>query len=132
MGRNVHRLDKKEIAEAGGIIILFGFTLGILSYVAIKTFVLKTDVTTIEIFTLLSTILIAGIIGFVDDIFGWIHGGLSAKFRIVLLFFAAIPLMVINAGYSKMAARTVFSEVISSVSSVILRRISPDWSVEIS
>jgi len=92
----------KNVSGSGGLIVIFGFVLGVLSYIAIKTFVLKTNVTTIEIFTLISTILIAGIIGFVDDIFGWVHGGLSAKIRIILLFFAAIPLMVINAGESIM------------------------------
>ena len=101
VGENIHRLDRKEIAEAGGITILFSFVLGVLSYIAIKTFVLKTDVTTIEIFALISTILIAGIIGLIDDILGW-KIGLNKKVRIVLLFFAAVPLMVINSGESTM------------------------------
>jgi UDP-N-acetylglucosamine--dolichyl-phosphate N-acetylglucosaminephosphotransferase len=92
----------KNVAGSGGLIVVFSFVFGVLSYVAIKTFILKTDVTTISIFTLITTVLIAGVIGFVDDILGWIHGGLSAKIRIILLFFAAIPLMVINAGESTM------------------------------
>lgn len=92
----------KNIAGSGGLIVLLGFITGVLSYIAIKTFVLETDTTTVEIFALLTTVLIAGMIGFTDDIFGWVHGGLSAKFRIFLLFFAAIPLMVINAGESTM------------------------------
>ncbi|MFA4953383.1 MAG: glycosyl transferase family 4 [Candidatus Pacearchaeota archaeon] len=92
----------KNIAGSGGLIVLLGFISGVLFYIAIKTFVLKTNTTTVEIFALLTTVLIAGMIGFIDDIFGWVHGGLSAKFRIFLLFFAAIPLMVINAGESTM------------------------------
>ena len=92
----------KDIAGSGGLIVLFGFICGVLFYIAIKTFILKTDITTVEIFALLATILIAGIIGFIDDILGWVHGGLSANFRIFLLLFAAIPLMVINAGESTM------------------------------
>jgi len=101
VGDNIHKLDREKIAEAGGIVILFSFILGTLSYVAIKTFVLKTDVTTIEIFALILTILIAGIVGFTDDILGW-KIGLNKKIRIILLFFAAIPLMVINVGESTM------------------------------
>ena len=93
---------QKNVAGSGGLIVLLGFTLGVLCYVAIKTFVLKTDLITVEIFALLLTILITGIIGFVDDILGWIHGGLSARFRLLLLFFVAIPLMVINTGDSTM------------------------------
>ena len=101
VGENIHKLDKGEIAEAGGIAVLFSFVLGTLSYIAIKTFVLKTNITTIEIFALLSTILIAGIIGFIDDILGW-KIGLNKRVRVVLLFFAAVPLMVINSGESTM------------------------------
>lgn len=88
----------KNVAGSGGMIVLMSFIFGVLCYIAIKTFVLKTNVVTIEIFALLATVLIAGLTGFVDDIFGWARGGLSARFRIVLLLFAAVPLMVINAG----------------------------------
>ncbi|MEK6842466.1 MAG: glycosyl transferase family 4, partial [Nanoarchaeota archaeon] len=90
----------KNVAGSGGIIVLMSFVFGVLIYIAIKTFVLDTNIVTIEIFAMLTTILIAGFIGFVDDIFGWVRGGLSAKFRIILLIFAAVPLMVINAGES--------------------------------
>ena len=90
----------KNVAGSGGLIVIFGFVCGVLAYIAIKTFVLETDVTTVEIFALLATVLIAGMVGFVDDILGWIRGGLTAKFRIFLLLFASIPLVVINAGES--------------------------------
>ncbi len=92
----------KNVAGSGGLIVIFSFILGVLLYIAIKTFVLKTDVTTIEIFALITTVLIAGLIGFIDDIFGWVRGGLSARLRIFLLLISAIPLMVINAGESSM------------------------------
>lgn len=92
----------KNVAGSGGLIVIFGFVFGVLSYIAVKTFILKINITTIEIFALLTTILIVGLIGFVDDILGWSHGGLSVKFRIFLLFFASIPLVVINAGESTM------------------------------
>lgn len=100
---DMNKVDKtKNISGSGGLIVMTGFLLGVLSYVSIKTFLLKTDLTTVDIFSLLMTVLIAGVIGFIDDIFGWAKGGLSSKFRIFLLFFAAIPLMVINAGESIM------------------------------
>jgi len=92
----------KNVAGSGGLIVILGFDFGVLSYIAIKTFILKINITTIEIFVLLTTILIAGLVGFVDDILGWSHGGLSIRFRIFLLFFASIPLVVINAGESTM------------------------------
>jgi len=92
----------KNVAGSGGLIVTLSFVFGVLFYIAIKTFILKTNITTLEIFALLSTILISLLIGFIDDILGWVHGGLSRKFRIILLFFAAVPLIVINAGVSEM------------------------------
>ncbi|MDO8623033.1 MAG: glycosyl transferase family 4 [archaeon] len=92
----------KNVAGSGGLITILSFIFGVLTYISIKTFVLNTDSTTMEIFALLSSILIALLIGFVDDILGWVYGGISRRFRIALLFFSAIPLMVINAGNSEM------------------------------
>ncbi len=92
---------QEKIAGSGGLIVIFGFIAGVLIYVAIKTFIFNTDIIITKIFVLLTTILIVGAIGFIDDILGWVHGGISAKLRIILVLFAAIPLMVINAGTSK-------------------------------
>ena len=92
----------KNVAGSGGLIVLMGFVFGVLSYIAIKTFIIKTEILTFEIFALLTTILLAGIIGFIDDIFGWVRGGLPARLRILLLVFASIPLVVINAGEATM------------------------------
>ncbi len=92
----------KNVAGSGGIVVVTAFILGVLCYVAIKTFIIETDISVVSIFAMLATVTIAAMIGFVDDLFGWVHGGLSAKFRIILAIFASIPLMVINAGYSRM------------------------------
>lgn len=99
---DMNKIDKsKNVAGSGGLVVLFAFVLSVLSYVALKTFILKTNITTLDIFALLMTIFIAGIVGFIDDILGWTYGGLSVKSRILLLFFASIPLIVINAGESR-------------------------------
>lgn len=100
-GRNIHKKEEQYISEAGGICVLIGFIISILLYIAIKTFILKTNITTVEIFALLTTVLIAGMIGFIDDILGW-KIGLNRKTRIIFLVFASIPLVVINAGESAM------------------------------
>jgi len=91
----------KNVAGSGGIIVLIGFLIGALVYIAIRTFATgRVDLVTLYIFSLLTVITIAGITGLVDDFLGWHHGGLSAKVRILLAFVAAIPLVVINAGES--------------------------------
>jgi len=89
----------KNVAASGGVIVVLSFVLGVLSYIAIRTFVLEGNGTTIEIFALLAVILMLAVVGLIDDLFGWKQGGLSARFRILLILMASIPLVVINAGY---------------------------------
>jgi len=91
----------KNVAGSGGIIILFGTSIGILLYMAINTFIFKNAFEILTpIFALLSVLFLSSLVGLIDDLFGWQKGGLSARSRIILVFFAAIPLMVINAGSS--------------------------------
>jgi UDP-N-acetylglucosamine--dolichyl-phosphate N-acetylglucosaminephosphotransferase len=101
VGRDIHKFERKEVAEAGGVPVILGFLLGTLSYIALITFLFKASENLIELFALLNTVLIACIIAIIDDFLGW-KKGLSKKSRILFLFFAAIPLMVINAGQSIM------------------------------
>jgi|TARA_B100001971_G_C18247246_1_gene575259 UDP-N-acetylglucosamine--dolichyl-phosphate N-acetylglucosaminephosphotransferase len=88
----------KNVASSGGIVVVMSFVLGVMSYVALKTFIFGETVKALEIFSLLSVILIFGIIGLVDDLLGWKNGGLSNKIRLLLAFVASVPLVVINAG----------------------------------
>ena len=101
IGKDVHKVEKNSVAEAGGVSVLFGFILGTLSYVAIKTFYFKDTNYLIEIFASLNVILIISLVGLVDDILGW-KIGLTRKTRIFFLLFASVPLIVINAGESTM------------------------------
>ncbi len=92
----------QNVAASGGIIVVMAFLLGVLSYVAIKTFVFGNSDFILEIFSLLSVILILGLVGLTDDLLGWKHGGLQKRTRIGLALLASIPLVVINAGESAM------------------------------
>jgi len=89
---------KKNVAGSGGLIVLMGFILGVLSYIFLKTFYFKSQTNVVELFALSTVVLILAIIGLVDDLLGWHKGGLSKKFRLIMCLFAAIPLIVINAG----------------------------------
>lgn len=93
----------KNVAGSGGIVVVMSFVIGVLYYIAIRTFVFK-DVNsiTVEIFALLAVILILSLIGIIDDLLGWQNKGLSRRTRILLAFIASIPLVVINAGNSSM------------------------------
>lgn len=89
----------KEVASSGGIVVVMAFILGVLFYIAVRTFFVENiNGINLEIFALLTTILILSVVGLTDDLFGWRHGGLSIKFRLFMSFFASIPLVVINAG----------------------------------
>lgn len=101
VGKDIHKNSKEKVAEAGGVVVLFAFGLSVLIYIALKTFYFRTTDNLIEIFALLNVILVVGFVGFVDDILGW-KIGLNKKTRLLFLFFAAIPLIVINAGESTM------------------------------
>jgi len=91
----------KSVAASGGIVVVMAFIIGVLSYIAIRTFALNnTNGITLQILSLISVISILAIIGLTDDLLGWKHGGLSWRFRIILAFIASIPLVVINAGES--------------------------------
>ncbi len=89
----------KKTASSGGVVVVMAFIFGVLSYVAIRTFLIKSqNGVNVELFALLASILILGLIGLVDDLFGWKSGGLSIKSRLFFSLFASIPLIVINAG----------------------------------
>ena len=72
-----------------------------MSYIAIKTFILGGNGESLQIFALLSVILMLALIGFIDDVLGWTFKGLSVRFRLFMAFAASIPLVVINAGVSE-------------------------------
>ncbi|MDP2629011.1 MAG: hypothetical protein Q8P15_03910, partial [Nanoarchaeota archaeon] len=91
VGKDVHKLDNREVVEAGGVSVIFGFLLGTLSYIAIKTFYFKNSDNLVEIFSLLTSIIIISLVGFIDDILGW-KIGLTKKTRILFVFVAAVPL----------------------------------------
>jgi len=100
---DVHKQSQsKNISGSGGVVLIFGFTLGVLLYIAINTFYFNSTENLIEIFVLLSSLFLVSGIALIDDLFGWQHGGLSKRARIIFVIFAAIPLMVINAGESSM------------------------------
>ena len=94
----------KNVAGSGGIVVVIAFVVGVLYYIALRTFLIKSqNGISLEIFALLSVILILSIVGIIDDLLGWQNKGLSKRARLFLAFIASIPLVVINAGSSMMS-----------------------------
>jgi len=91
----------KNVVASGGIVVVLSFVLGVLSYIGFKTFFVKAyDGEVLSIFALLTVVLIISIVGVIDDLWDWNSGGMAKKWRLILAFFASIPLVVINAGTS--------------------------------
>lgn len=99
-GKDMHKTDKRAVAEAGGITVLLGASLGILFYVAVNVFYFNNTDKLVYIFALLAVILISAMVGLIDDLLGW-KKGLPKSIRLGIIFFAAVPLMVLNAGTGK-------------------------------
>jgi UDP-N-acetylglucosamine--dolichyl-phosphate N-acetylglucosaminephosphotransferase len=97
---DMNKYKSEKVAGSGGLIVTLGFILGVLFYVFLKTFYFKIDLNIIEILAMVASTLLLSGIGLVDDLLGWWHGGLSRTSRIIMCIFAAIPLIVINAGDS--------------------------------
>jgi UDP-N-acetylglucosamine--dolichyl-phosphate N-acetylglucosaminephosphotransferase len=102
VGKDMNKYDKPEIAEAGGITVIAGLLAGVLAYVFLDTFFLRTGTNIALVFACLLTVLLAGFLGFVDDVLGW-KKGLKRWQKPLLTIPIAIPLMVINAGESVMS-----------------------------
>lgn len=101
---DMNKWKSEKVAGSGGMVVIAGFLAGVFVYIAYQVFYLKSEeVFLVEIMSLISVILILGGIGFIDDLLGWQHGGLSKRSRIILVGLAAVPLMAIKAGYSVIA-----------------------------
>ena len=97
LGKDMNKFNKPLVAEAGGIAVISSIVFSILFYIAMKVFVLNSESNLIGILALLVTLIIAGFIGFVDDILGW-KKGLKQWQKLLMTLPAAFPLMVISAG----------------------------------
>ena len=91
-GKDVNKPGAPVTAEMGGIAILFGFISSMLLAIAFSTF-FQFDFSVGAVMAGLITILLLGIFGILDDIFG-----IPQLFKALLPLFAAIPLIAIRAG----------------------------------
>ncbi|RAP53821.1 MAG: multidrug transporter [Methanosphaera sp. rholeuAM130] len=82
VGRDIHKFTKPEVAEMGGIGILFGFAIAIM--LGVYLYPQWQSQLTIT----LIVILLVGIIGMVDDLIM-----LSSKEKLILLWVAGLPIM---------------------------------------
>lgn len=93
-GRDVHKINKPKVAEPGGIILIFSFIISIFLYLGFITY--SNGLVIPDLFAGILAVLLAGIIGLVDDFLK-----LSWKTSFIIMFLPALPLMVLKAGVSE-------------------------------
>jgi UDP-N-acetylglucosamine--dolichyl-phosphate N-acetylglucosaminephosphotransferase len=98
---DMHKNGTEKVAEGGGIPVVFGLVIGILMYVALKTFYFKNNEEIDYVLALSCVVLMSSIVGIIDDLLGW-KKGLPKKLRLIIIAFSAIPLMALNVGVSIM------------------------------
>jgi len=98
VGRNRNSLEQEEIAEMGGLVIVAGYSAGIILIISLKTFFdLFALVSLTSILAAFSTIMIVALIGIFDDLIS-IKQGVKAFMPV----FAALPLMALKEGFAVM------------------------------
>ncbi len=100
-GKDLNKWQGKQVAEAGGISVIFSVVFGLFFYIFLKTFLLQTETHFVEILAIAVILLLAGFIGFLDDVLGW-KKGLKQWQKPLLTIPIALPLAVLNAGHSVM------------------------------
>ncbi len=94
IGNDVNKPGRPEVAEMGGLGMVAGVASGMLLAIFLQTFFgLQFDLT--FILAAIITILLVGMIGFVDDLID-----IPQKWKALLPLFAAIPLVVVKAAGS--------------------------------
>lgn len=84
-GVDVHKPEKPEIAEMGGIGVIIGITVGAIASIIIK------PKATLTLIAYLATILLNALIGFIDDLYT-----LKAKVKTILTIFTFTPILIMG------------------------------------
>lgn len=92
-GKDLHKTGQPPLSEMGGISIILGFAAGVLMAVGMLSFLRLIPTTNLTaLLASLATVLMAGLIGLIDDLL-CMHQGVKALLPIL----AAVPLMAVRA-----------------------------------
>jgi len=103
--KDFNKFSEKMVAGGGGLIVIFGFLIGILFFIMIRIFWYSDTSTSLQLMAIITSILIISIIGFIDDLLvkrsGDLYVGFKQWQKPLLTLIAALPIVVINAGVSQ-------------------------------
>ena len=98
VGKDMHKPGQPEVAEMGGLIIVAGFSAGVITITAIGAFLsglLSVDL--VKILAALSVVLIMTMVGSVDDLVG-----VRQVPKVLIPLLGSLPLVAIKAGHTLM------------------------------
>jgi UDP-N-acetylglucosamine--dolichyl-phosphate N-acetylglucosaminephosphotransferase len=101
-GTDMNKFNKPQVAEMGGIGVIFGFSIGIITSIFISTYLKLIEINLTVFLAMFATVLLVGLIGLVDDLIGW-RKGIRQWQHALFPVFAALPLMAISAGDTNMS-----------------------------
>jgi UDP-N-acetylglucosamine--dolichyl-phosphate N-acetylglucosaminephosphotransferase len=94
----MHKPNRPEVPEMGGLFLVAGFSAGIITTVAFSTFLSRfLSINLDEILAALSVVLIAGLIGIIDDLMQ-----LRKVLKAIIPLVIALPLIAVRAGDTTM------------------------------
>ncbi|AGB04693.1 UDP-N-acetylmuramyl pentapeptide phosphotransferase/UDP-N-acetylglucosamine-1-phosphate transferase [Aciduliprofundum sp. MAR08-339] len=93
VGKDLNKYGHPEVAEGGGFAVIIGLAVGLFLYLFLKACFGSVSHLT-EIYAVISTVVLAGFIGFTDDILGW-KKGIRQRRKVVLSSILALPLMTL-------------------------------------
>jgi len=93
MSRDANKPGKPLVPKYGGIVIVFGFVMAALISLQLRSATLNFE---LMLAAICSTVIIA-LLGVLDDVLD-----IPDKYRVIIPIFAALPLVVVKAGFSEM------------------------------
>ncbi len=102
VGRDMNKPGNMLVAEAGGIWVIIATAFGLMVLEALYTYLGEGVYRAAELYALVTLLLLASLLGFLDDILGW-KKGLPRWQRIVFMAPISLPLVVIKAGTSTLS-----------------------------
>lgn len=96
-GIDVHKPEKPSVPKGGGFVLLFAIVTTLLIIIGVTTFI-EHGLVNIELLAALVSILMAGMIGLLDD-----NLDFSNRIKIIMPMLASIPMMALNVGTTTMS-----------------------------
>lgn len=94
VGKDLNKYGRPPVAEAGGIAFVFSLTTSIFLYLFLKAIIGSISHLE-EIYAIISAVVLAGLLGFGDDVLGW-KKGIRRRYKPILTGVLALPFMTIT------------------------------------